>query len=146
MNNPKPSLKDTALMIIVVTIFAIWVTWAGSHTTISKPLYTVATLNIFLFSWLYFFASFDFNHVQKHTKGWTSSGSAEIEKMGSMDIVYLGLQSVRAKKIVVNLQEIPPKTKFLGRWTVYTSEYQNVTIELWHDHYAFGSRWYYIQY
>lgn len=138
--------KLREMAVVIICLVPLLVLILNPSFFFPTPAYYAAGFTTTMAVWLFAFANFDFVHVQKHIKGWTSSGSAQIEKMGSMDLVYLGPQSVRAKKIVVNLQEMSPKTKFLGRWTVYTSEYQNVTIELWHDHYIFGSQWYYIQY
>jgi hypothetical protein len=74
----KPSLKNTALGMIFLMIAMILLTWLTPSKDLEYATYTVAILNICMFIWLYLFASFDFNYVRNHTKGWSNAGKAQL--------------------------------------------------------------------
>lgn len=141
------AIKEIAILLFILMPLIILAALLNP-TLIYFPIsgYYMALFTMTMAVLMYAFASFDFQYIQKHAKPWISAGSAETEKMGELTIFYLGTQLPTSKKVIVNLHLLPKKTRFLGRWTVYTSKYRNSRIEYWLDHPIFGDNWFYILY
>lgn len=140
----KNKMNLTFLAILVVSVVsALVLLLHPAPFSTEMPIYSalIGVVGFGGFLSLYIFARTNFSYVLYHAK-FVAAGSATVIELDSgLTTIHLGIKAP-AKKITVDLQELPKTTLFFGRWEVYSDKSSGY--EFWHDHTLFGGNWYYI--
>ena len=138
---PNPSLKATALIIALLVLAILFVNFLSPSNSFFVPVNIIGVLTVIAYLWLFVFSTLDIKFVRKHTHGWTASGKATV---WSTEVEYVDFKLDSFMHVKTFLSVRPKKSRFMGRWTVYSLEEKG--FELWHDHFIFGGQWYYFKY